>query len=186
MKTPSLPFSPSWIDWSRRFRTSISHHWSGPRIRSGFRLGHLRPLTDVFVLHEVEPSVINTDIRFFLESGLCELAKRQRIEKDGWPVEKYLDLLCERAVDLFVYAVVTLKFLDHSLTPPNEQLDIILKAPESTIQEGRTDLQPGTTLDSLYLSSFQSAFNRTSSEDDEKFAWLSAQLSWLQTPSHLP
>ena len=41
-----------------------------PRIQSGFRLSLLRPLTDVFVLHEVEPSVINMDIRLFLKHGV--------------------------------------------------------------------------------------------------------------------
>ena len=139
-----------------------------PRIRSGFRLGLLRPLTDVFILHEVEPSVINTDIRLFLEHGLRELAKRQGIEQDGWPTDKHLDLLGERAAGLFVYAVATLKFLDHPFTPPSEQLDIIIKAPESTTHEGNANLQLGTTLDSLYLSSFRSAFKRTSTGDDEK------------------
>ena len=53
-----------------------------PRIESGFRLGLLRPLTDIFVLHEVEPSVINSDIRLFLEHGLSELAKRSGIEQE--------------------------------------------------------------------------------------------------------
>jgi len=139
-----------------------------PRIQSGFRLGLLRPLTDVFVLHEVEPSLINTDIRLFLKHGLCELAKRSGIEQDGWPADEHLDLLCERAAGLFVYAVATLKFLDHSFTPPGEQLDIIMRAPDSTTYEGKANLQLGTTLDSLYLSCFQSTFNRASAEDDEK------------------
>jgi len=139
-----------------------------PRIQSGFRLGLLRPLTDVFVLHEVESSVVNMDIRLFLDHGLHELAKRQGIEQDGWPTEEHLDLLCERAAGLFVYAVATLRFLDHSFTPPNEQLDTILRAPGSTTHEGQANLQLGTTLDSLYLSTLQNAFNRTSTKDDEK------------------
>ena len=139
-----------------------------PRIQSGFRLELLRPLTDVFVLHEVEPSVINTDIRLFLEHGLRKLAKRQGDEQDGWPTDEHLDLLCERAAGLFVYAVATLKFLDHSFTPSREQLDVIVKAPGSTTHEGKANLRLGTTLDSLYLSCFQGAFNRASAEDDEK------------------
>ncbi|KAF9644340.1 hypothetical protein BDM02DRAFT_991052 [Thelephora ganbajun] len=138
-----------------------------PRIQSGFRLGLLRPLTDIFVLHEVEPSVINTDIRLFLEHGLRELAKGQGIEQDDWPTDEHLDLLCERAAGLFVYAVATLKFLGHSFNPPNEQLDTIMKAPGSTAHEGKANLQLGATLDSLYLSCFQTTFNRTSAEDDE-------------------
>ena len=139
-----------------------------PRIQSGFRLKLLRPLTNVFVLHEVEPSVINMDIRLFLEHGLHELAKRHDIDQDSWPTVEHLDLLCRRAGGLFVYAVATLKFLDHSFTPPNEQLDIILEAPGSTTHEGQVNLQPGTTLDSLYLSALQNAFSRTSTKDDEK------------------
>ena len=139
-----------------------------PRIHSGFRLGLLRPLADVFVLHEVEPSVINTDIRLFLEPGLSELAKRQGIEQDGWPTDKHLDLLCERAGGLFVYAVATLKFLDHGFTSPSERLDIIARAPGSTTREGKAKLRSSTTLDSLYLSSFQNAFDGMDAEDDEK------------------
>ena len=139
-----------------------------PRIQSGFRLELLRPMTDVFVLHEVEPSVINTDIRLFLERGLSELAKRRGVERDGWPTDEHLDLLCERAGGLFVYAVATLKFLDHAFTSPSEQLDIIAMAPGSTTREGKAKLRPSTTLDSLYLSSFQNAFDGIDAEDDEK------------------
>ena len=139
-----------------------------PRIQSGFRLGLLRPLTDVFVLHEVEPSVINVDIRLFLEHGLSEIGKRRGIERDVWPTDEHLDLLCERAAGLFVYAVATLKFLDHAFTPPSKQLDIIARAPGITAHEGKAKLRSSTTLDSLYLSSFQNAFDGMDAEDDEK------------------
>ena len=139
-----------------------------PRIQSGFRLELLRPLTDVFVLHEVEPSVVNTDIRLFLEHGLSELATRRGIERDGWPTDQHIDLLCKRAGGLFVYAVATLKFLDHAFTPPNKQLDIITKSPESTTHEGSVEVRSSTTLDSLYSSSFQDAFDRMNADDDEK------------------
>ena len=156
-----------------------------PRIQSGFRLGLLKPLTDVFVLHEVDPSVINTDIRLFLEHGLSELAKRRGIERAVWPTNQDLDLLCERAAGLFVYAVATLKFLDHAFTPPNKQLDIITRAPGTTTHEGKAKVRSSVTLDaldgfappadgsietldSLYLSSFQGAFNGMDADDDEK------------------
>ena len=139
-----------------------------PHIQSGFRLGLLRPLTDIFVLHDMEPSAINTDIRLFLEHGLSKLAKRSGIEQDVWPMDKYLDLLCKRAGGLFVYAVATLKFLDHPFTPPSERLNIIMRTPGSTIHEGKAKVQSSVTLDSLYLSSFQNAFDGIDAEDDEK------------------
>jgi len=139
-----------------------------PRIQSGFRLGLLRPLTDIFFLHEVEPSVINMDIRLFLEHGLSELAKRRHIEQDGWPTDEHLNLLCKRAAGLFVYAVATLKFLDHKFALPNKQLDIITRAPGSTAHEGKAKFRSSTTLDSLYLTSLQSTFDEMGVEDDEK------------------
>ena len=139
-----------------------------PRIRSGFRLGLLRPLTEVFVLHEVVPSVVNADIRLFLEHGLYELANRSGSGQGDWPTDEQLDLLCERAAGLFVYAVATLKFLDHAFTPPSKRLDIIIGAPESTIHEGQTKLRPTTTLDSFYLSAFQDAFKGMDTEDHKK------------------
>ena len=155
-----------------------------PRIQSGFRLGLLKPLTDVFVLHGVEPSIINTDIRLFLEHGLSELAKRRGIERGVWPTDEQLNMLCQRAAGPFVYAVATLKFLDHAVSPP-KWLDIITKAPGSTTHEGRAIVRSGATLgslegfapsadgsvgtlDSLYLSCFQSAFNRIDADDDEE------------------
>ena len=139
-----------------------------PRIQSGFRLSLLRPLTDVFVLHEVEPSVINTDIRLFLEHGLSELARRRGIEQEIWPTEAQLDILCNRAAGLFVYAVATLKFLDHVFSPPSKQLDIIMRAPANTTHEGKAKLRSSTTLDSLYLAVFQGAFDGIDAEDDER------------------
>ena len=85
-----------------------------PRIQSCFRLGLLKPLTDVFVLHGVEPSATNADIRLFLEHGLSELAKRRGIERGIWPTDQDFDLLCEIVSGLFVYAAATFKFLDHA------------------------------------------------------------------------
>jgi len=139
-----------------------------PRIQSGFRLGLLQPLTNIFVLHEVEPSVINTDIRLFLEHGLSEIVKRSGIKQDVWPTDEHLDLLCKRAGGLFVYAVATLKFLDHAIIPPSKRFDIIARAPECTTHEGKAKVRPSTTLDLLYLSSFQNAFDGMEAEDDER------------------
>ena len=128
-----------------------------PRIRSGFRLQLLRPLTEIFVLHSVERSIVNADIRRFLETRLSNLA--QRFNLDKWPSEEYMDLLCRRAAGLFVYAVATVKFLDHKLYPPTRRLDVIVNLPESTIHEGQTEFKSNTTLDSLYTSILQMALD---------------------------
>ena len=133
-----------------------------PRIRTGFHLPILVDLTSVFVLHDVDPPLINNDIRLFLKHELSELAQRRQLGR--WPSDEHINLLCNRAAGLFVYAVATVKFLDSNIRLPKHQLDVIVELPECTVPEGRTQVNPKTTLDSLYKSILQAAFT----EEDSK------------------
>ena len=129
-----------------------------PRIKTGFRLPLLVDLTDVFVLHEIHPSLIENDIRIYLKHELSELAQRRQIE--GWPSDEHIDVLCRRAAGLFVYAAATVKFLESRTHLAEDRLDVILKLPESTAPEGKTEINSSTTLDSLYTSILQAAFSK--------------------------
>ena len=133
-----------------------------PRIKTGFRLPLLIESTDVFVLHDVHPSLINDDIWIFLKHELSELAQRRRL--DRWPSDKDLDVLCRRASGLFIYAVASVKFLDSKAQLPKRQLDIIAGLPESTGHEGKTRFNSKTTLDSLYTSILELAFGEEGPE----------------------
>ncbi|KAF9645139.1 hypothetical protein BDM02DRAFT_3189954 [Thelephora ganbajun] len=135
-----------------------------PRIKDGFRLPLLVDSTDVFVLHDVQHSLINSDIQLFLKHELSEVARRRRVE--GWPRDEHIDLLCDRAGGLFVYAVATVKFLDSSTRLPEQQLDAIVDFPEHTGHEGKTRFNPKTTLDSLYTSILKAAFSEEDPEVD--------------------
>jgi len=126
-----------------------------PRIQSGFRLKLLQPLTETFILHMVDHSVVNTDIQQFLKTELSELAHRSQLT--GWPSDKHINLLCQRATGLFIYAVATVKFLDHKVHTPEEQLKKIINLPECTTYEGETQFKSNTTLDSLYTSILEMA-----------------------------
>ena len=137
-----------------------------PRIKTGFRLPLLVNSTDVFVLHDVHPSLINSDIRLFLQHELSELARRRRLE--GWPCDEHTDVLCQRADGLFVYAVATVRFLDSSIHLPKKRLDAIVNLPECTVHEGKTRFKANTTLDSLYISILQMAFSEEDPEVDSK------------------
>jgi hypothetical protein len=138
-----------------------------PRIREGFRLPLLAQLTDVFVLHEVESGRVNSDIRLFFKHRFSELARRRR-GLDDWPTEGQLDQLCDRAAGLFVYAVATIRSIDHKNNSPRKQLDRLLQSPESSVFEGKTKFTENTTLDSLYTSILEEAFGDNYPEDDPK------------------
>jgi len=111
-----------------------------PRIKTGFRLPILADATDIFVLHDVRPSLINNDIQLFLKHELSELARRHLL--DGWPTDESINLLCQRAAGLFVYAVATVKYLDKKFHLPDKQLETIINFPDRTAYEGKTSLDP--------------------------------------------
>ena len=122
-----------------------------PRIKTGFRLPLLMDATSVFVLHDVHPSLINNDIQLFLKHELSKLADQHLL--NGWPTKDNIDLLCQRAAGLFVYAVATVKYLDKKFYLPDKQLEMIANFPDNTDYEGKT------SLDSLYLWILGGAFH---------------------------
>jgi len=138
-----------------------------PRIREGFRLPLLVGAAAVFVLHDVKPSLVNNDIQIFLKQSFLELAQ-WRPGLDGWPTSEQLNLLCQRSGGLFAYAVATVKFIDHRNNLPREQLNHLLKSPSSTTYEGKARLKENVTLDLLYMSILQGAFEDDNPEDDPK------------------
>jgi len=135
-------------------------------IMTGFRGPLLQGLTDVFILHEVEPCTVNTDIRHFFEHEVSRLARRRGGIED-WSTGEQLDSLCRRAAGFFVYAVATVNFLDHEFQHPSDQLAMIMESPESTTYEGEAELGVYTSLDSLYLTILQESFRKNKPKDDE-------------------
>ena len=134
-----------------------------PRIRIGFQLPLLAEASDVFVLHMVESSQVDSDLQLFFRQKFSDLKARQR-GLDGWPTDDQLDLLCTRAAGLFVYAMATIRFIDQNKNP-KKQLSLLLQSSESGL-EGRTKLKENTTIDSLYRSILQEAFGGYDPEED--------------------
>jgi hypothetical protein len=116
------------------------------RIHSGFNLPLLRPQTDVFLLHEVEKTSVDHDIRLYFRAQFSELTEgRKEIHFPvPWPNIDSVESLVQRAGGLFIFASTTCKFV--SLRPGNPQrlLQRILD------MESRSDYEGKLTLDSLY------------------------------------
>ena len=136
------------------------------RISEGFRLPLLAEITDVFVLHEVEPDQVDGDIRLFFRNSFLELSGRRR-GLDNWPTGEQLDRLCRRAAGLFVYAAATVKFIDNNKRNPRGQLDLLLRLRKIGAREGKT-------LDSLYTSILQEAFGDDLQDDPKTRSALGA------------
>ena len=110
-----------------------------PRIRAGFRLKSLRPITEVFRLHDVERSSVDHDIKLFFRTQLTDIAT-SRSDCDfteDWPTPSDIDVLCTKAAGLFIYASTVVKFVASRPRTPIQQLEQIVSLPQSTAYEGR-------------------------------------------------
>ena len=126
-----------------------------PRIRTGFRLPLLQPLTQIFLLHEVEPSSVDDDIQLYLTQRLTSIAK-QRSDLDlpnPWPHDNEIKALAEKSSGLFIFATTLTRFIGSEHHEPNERLQLVLSKESGTIHEGRTGI------DSLYSQVLLHAFS---------------------------
>ena len=158
------------------FLTGRPEQW----ICRGFHLPQMAEATDVFLLHEIESSQVDSDIQLFFKHSFLETKDCRG--GDDWPTKEQLDLLCERAGGLFVYAMATVKFVTHRNNDPKEQLDWLLKSQKSSVYEGKTKVNPTTTLDSLYMSILQEAFGDDYPEDDPKIRSILGAITLAASP----
>ena len=110
-----------------------------PRIRSGFRLKSLRPITEVFKLHDVARSAVNHDIKLYFRAQLTDIAtSRSNCDfAEDWPSSSDIDVLCAKAAGLFIYASTVVKFVAFRYQTPTQQLERIISLPKNTAHEGR-------------------------------------------------
>jgi len=125
-----------------------------PRIRSGFRLKSLQPITEVLRLHNVERSLVDSDIRLFFRTGLTNIAETRSDcdPTEDWPSSYEIDILCKKAAGLFIYASTVIKFVTFDHDTPAKRLALIVSLPQSTAHEGRSGI------DLLYTQVLEQAF----------------------------
>jgi len=126
-----------------------------PRIRTGFRLPLLEPLTQIFLLHEVESLSVDKDIQLFLTERLTAVAKqRSDVElPNPWPHENDIMALTKKSSGLFIFASTLVRFIESEHHGPNERLQLVLSEVTSTLHEGRAGI------DSLYSQILLHAFS---------------------------
>jgi len=125
-----------------------------PRIRTGFRLPLLEPLTQIFLLHEVESSTVDNDIQLYLTQRLTTIAK-QRSDlnlPDPWPHDYEIMALTKKSSGLFIFASTLARFIESEHHEPNERLQMVLSKESGTKHEGYAGI------DSLYSQILLHAF----------------------------
>jgi len=137
-----------------------------PRIRSGFRLKPLRPITEVLRLHDVKRSSVDGDIKLFFSTRLTEIANT-RSDCDftqDWLSPSDISILCKKAAGFFIYASTVVKFVSLKNRTPTEQLDRIISLPQDTTHEGRSGIDP------LYTQALEQAIDDMDADAKEIYS----------------
>ena len=135
-----------------------------PRIRTGFRLPLLQPITQIFLLHEVDLTCVNKDIQLYLTERLTKIAKQRSNPHlpNPWPHEKEIEALTKKSSGLFIFASTMVRFIESGHHEPDQRLQLLLSEANSTMHEGHAGI------DSLYSQILQYAFSDI--YDPEEFA----------------
>jgi hypothetical protein len=96
------------------------------------------------LLHEVEPSSVDEDIRLYLQEKLTGVAKRRSDFDltDPWPCDSDLTTLTKKSSGLFIFASTLARFIESEHHEPNERLQLTVTLPASTVHEGRAGVDP--------------------------------------------
>ena len=131
------------------------------RIRTGFRLPLMEPITQIFLLHQVESSNVNMDIQLYLREKLTAVAKqRSDVELPSpWPCESEIMALTKKSSGLFIFASTLVRFIESEYHEPHKRLQLILYKANSTMYEGRAGI------DSLYSQILLHAFSGISEQE---------------------
>ena len=137
-----------------------------PRIRSGFRLASLQPITDVLRLHDVDRCSVDDDIKRFFRNRLGDIAKHRSNHDftEDWPSSYEIDILCRKAAGLFIYASTVVKFIASPHHLLAERLALVISLPDSTTHVGKSGI------DILYTQVLEQAFCDAGPDEPELFS----------------
>jgi len=95
-------------------------------IRFGFSHDIPEEAHQDFVLHNISPSTIHHDISVFIVHELRNI-QRENGFPEGWPGAGTIELLCQRAHGLFIYAATACRFIRDLSWDAAESLSLILE-----------------------------------------------------------
>ncbi|KAH9203237.1 hypothetical protein DL95DRAFT_529729 [Leptodontidium sp. 2 PMI_412] len=113
-----------------------------------------------FVLHNIQPSIVDHDISLFLEYNLGRIRQEWNLGAN-WPGEEVLRQLVLYACGLFIWAATACRFIREGRRFARKKLDTILKGSSSAITA------PEKHLNEIYLTVLKHSISDYSDEEKE-------------------
>jgi AAA ATPase domain len=133
------------------------------------------------ILHDIEDSVIEEDIRLYLRTELSKIPHNLGLRMSpNWVSEDKINLLTEKSGKLFVYPATSIRFIsDNRVRNPRRHLDLIL----STRIAQEVGATPYTQLDNLYKGVIRNSLSDSNRRDViERFQVVIGSIVLLREP----
>jgi hypothetical protein len=114
-----------------------------------------------FVLHDILPSVINQDIRLFLETDLQSVARKWSL-RAGWPSALAVIQLVQSASGLFIWAATACRFIREGKRFAAQRLETILR------NDGKAAAAPEKHLNEIYTTVLENSIQEYTDEEKEE------------------
>jgi hypothetical protein len=101
------------------------------KLQTIFSSHNIHLSTKLFILHDVDASVMRGDIEHFLRYRLSRIATRYPniINFNVWPAAKDISTLTKKSDKLFIFTATVVKFIEDSDDNPKYLLNVIMNTP---------------------------------------------------------
>jgi hypothetical protein len=125
-------------------------------IRSEFRHSPLNSHTEIFSLHTVDRSSVDSDIALYLRTQLSGIGNSRNYwdDSDSWPKDDDIAALVQKCSGLFILAATVTKLIRNSYRGPKQELKVITSEADLTIREGESGI------DQMYRQVLLGSFER--------------------------
>jgi hypothetical protein len=132
-----------------------------PEIRRLFDLAALGSQQRIVQLHDLDGSVVRSDIKSYLTRAFENIAKkRPDLDLLNWPLQEDIDVIVNLADVLFVFAATVMRFVDTPRRNPRARLKTILTRHQGDYAS------PYHFLDQLYLDVLNASVRSEQQEDE--------------------
>ena len=146
-----------------RMRIFITSRPETP-IRLGFKNDIPASEHQDFILHHISRPIIQHDITVFLRHELESIRRdREGCTSQSWPGAARIELLCQKACGLFIYASTACRFIADPSWDPEENLSIVL-------QDDYVGQSPTGDLDDMYTKILVRSITRGSRDEQKQSA----------------
>ncbi|KAF9514157.1 hypothetical protein BS47DRAFT_1329073, partial [Hydnum rufescens UP504] len=132
------------------------------------------------ILHDIEASVIEEDLRLYIRSELRKIVKKLELANAPDWTEEEINALVEKSGKLFIYAATSIRFIgDTRVRDPRRHLSLIL----NTQDRKGLKAMPYTQLDNLYMGVLRNSLSDANSEAIiERFQMVVGSIVFLREP----